>query len=69
MRHSTGEILCASSFNIFGFSSSGPAAFDGSRLGSNTGTCGQDPMSCQKSSMDRNYCLIVFIVYMSYSDT
>ena len=35
MRHSTGEILCASSFNIFGFSSSGPAAFDGSRLGSN----------------------------------
>jgi hypothetical protein len=38
-------------------------------LGSNTGTCGQDPMSCQKSSMDRNYCLIVFIVYMSYSDT
>jgi hypothetical protein len=34
-----------------------------------TGTCGQDPMSCQKSGMDRNYCLIVFIVYMSYSDT
>ena len=26
-------------------------------------------MSCQKSGMDRNYCLIVFIVYMSYSDT
>ena len=24
---------------------------------------------CQKTGMDRNYCLIVFIVYMSYSDT
>ena len=24
---------------------------------------------CQKPGMDRNYCLIVFIVYMSYSDT
>jgi hypothetical protein len=23
---------------------------------------------CQKPGMDRNYCLIVFIVYMSYSD-
>ena len=26
-------------------------------------------ISCQKPGMDRNYCLIVFIVYMSYSDT
>ena len=24
---------------------------------------------CQKPGMDRNYCLIVFVVYMSYSDT
>jgi hypothetical protein len=24
---------------------------------------------CQKPGMDRNYCLIVFIVYVSYSDT
>ena len=24
---------------------------------------------CQKPGMDRNYCLIVFIAYMSYSDT
>jgi hypothetical protein len=24
---------------------------------------------CQKPGMDRNYCLIVFIGYMSYSDT
>ena len=24
---------------------------------------------CQKPGMDRNYCLIVFIVYMSSSDT
>ena len=34
--HSIGEIICASSFKIFGFSSSGPAAFDdGSRFDSN----------------------------------
>ena len=26
-------------------------------------------ISCQKPGMDRNYRLIVFIVYMSYSDT
>ena len=26
-------------------------------------------VTCQKPGMDRNYCLIVFIVYMSYSDT
>ena len=36
MRHNIGEMLGASSFKIFGFSSSGPAAFDdGSRFDSN----------------------------------
>ena len=30
---------------------------------------GRSLISCQKPGMDRNYCLIVFIVYMSYSDT
>ena len=39
MRHNIGEILGASSFKIFGFSSSEPAAFDESRFNSNTVIC------------------------------
>jgi hypothetical protein len=35
MSNSVGEMLSASSFNIFGLSLSGPAALDGSRLDSN----------------------------------
>ena len=38
-----------------------------------TGTCGLDPMvpliAPSPFFMNRNYCLIVFIVYISYSDT